>query len=267
MPKKSLGQHFLSRFAVIQKILRALEPNPEDVVLEIGPGRGALTRPLAERVGRLVLVEKDRELAAWLRGEFQEGKVEVVEGDFLECDWRELQARLAPAFKVVSNLPYNVGTAIFTKLLRAVPPGTLLVLMFQKEVGARLLAEPRCKDYGSLSVFTQLAAEGRPVCLVPPSAFKPPPKVESLVLRFRKREAPLLPEAQWLDFEVLLHAGFAQRRKMLRQNLRHALGGVSAEEVEARLHSLGANPQARAEELSLEQWVALFKAPSRSPAR
>ncbi len=264
-PKKSLGQHFLNRQAVIQRILRALDPKPEDRVLEIGPGRGALTLPLAERVGRLLLVEKDRDLAAWLRERLAGFPVEVLEEDFLELDWGEVEARLGSKLKIVSNLPYNVGTAIFTKLLRAAAPGTEMVLMFQKEVGERLIARPKTKAYGSLSVFTQLAAEARTVCVVPPSAFHPPPKVESLVLKFRKREAPPLPREDWEYFEVFLHDGFAQRRKMLRQNLRNFLGHASAAEVEARLAATGANPQARAEELSPEQWVALFKARLGSP--
>lgn len=264
-PKKSLGQHFLNRQTVIQRILRALDPKAEDRVLEIGPGRGALTLPLAERVGRLLLVEKDRELAAWLRERLAGFPVEVLEGDFLELDWREVEGRLGSNLKIVSNLPYNVGTAIFTKLLRAAAPGTELVLMFQKEVGERLTAKPASKAYGSLSVFTQLAAEGRTVCVVPPSAFRPPPKVESLVLKFRKREEPLLPQEQWEYFEVCLHDGFAQRRKMLRQNLRAFFAHATAAEVEARLAAAGANPQARAEELSVAQWVALFKARSGSP--
>lgn len=264
-PKKSLGQHFLNRQTVIQRILRALDPKPEDRVLEIGPGRGALTLPLAERVGRLLLVEKDRDLAAWLRERLAGFPVEVLEGDFLQIDWGEVEARMGSKLKIVSNLPYNVGTAIFTKLLRAAAPRTEMVLMFQKEVGERLTARPKTKAYGSLSIFTQLAAETRTICVVPPSAFHPPPKVESLVLKFRKREAPLLPREDWEYFEVFLHDGFAQRRKMLRQNLRTFLGHASAAEVEARLVATGAKPQARAEELSVEQWVALFKARSASP--
>lgn len=264
-PKKSLGQHFLKRQTVIQRILRALDLKPEDRVLEIGPGRGALTLPLAEGVARLLLIEKDRELAAWLRERLAAFPVEILEGDFLELPWEEVESRLGKKIKIVSNLPYNVGTAIFTRLLRAVAPGTEMVLMFQKEVGERLTAKPGTKAYGSLSIFTQLAAEVRTVCVVPPSAFHPPPKVESLVLKFRKREVPLLPPEEWEYFEVCLHDGFAQRRKMLRQNLRGFFGHASAAEIEARLSAVGAKTQARAEELSLEQWVALFKARSETP--
>ncbi|MCE9624416.1 MAG: 16S rRNA (adenine(1518)-N(6)/adenine(1519)-N(6))-dimethyltransferase RsmA [Deltaproteobacteria bacterium] len=259
-PKKSLGQHFLARGAVINRILRALDCQPEDKVLEIGPGRGALTLPLLDQVGTVLLVEKDGELAERLREKLGEKPVEILEGDFLELDWAELESRLGRRFKILSNLPYNVGTAIFTKLLRRAAPGTEMVLMFQREVGERLLAKPRGKEYGSLSVFAQLAAEGRLVTVVSPAAFQPPPKVESIVLRFRKREDPALPPEEWESFEAFVQAGFAQRRKMLRQNLRAVIPGALAEEVEARLSAVGANAQARAEELSVEQWIRLFKA-------
>ncbi len=255
------------RGSVIQRILRALDVHAEDRILEIGPGRGALTLPLAELTRHLFLVEKDRELAAWLRETLAEKKVEVVEGDFLEWAWEDLRQRLGPNPKIVSNLPYNVGTAILVKLLRSISPGTLMILMFQREVGERILAKPGTKDYGSLSIFVQLAAEVSRISVVPPSAFRPPPKVESIVLRLVKREQPLLPESEWPAFEDLLRAGFAQRRKMLRQNLRPAWDGISAEAVETRLVEVQASPKARAEELNLDQWVRLFKARSMRPDR
>jgi len=266
-PKKSLGQHFLVRGSVIQRILRSLQLQAQDRVLEIGPGRGALTLPLAEGVGRLLLVEKDRDLAARLRETLAEKPVEVVEGDFLELPWSDLEQRVGGSPKIVSNLPYNVGTAILVKLLRSVAPGTLMVLMFQREVGERILAKPGTKEYGSLSIFCQLAAETNRISIVSPSAFHPPPKVESMVIRFVKREQPLLPESEWSHFEEFLRAGFAQRRKMLRQNLRPAWSGISAETVEAKLKAVQANPQARAEELSVEQWVRLFRERSRTQDR
>ena len=236
-----------------------------DSVLEIGPGRGALTYPLAKTGVRLLLIEKDAELAPLLRERLDAAQVDLIEADVLEIELSEIERRLGPAFKTVSNLPYNVGTAILTRLLHALAPGSRLVLMFQKEVGERLLAKPCSKDYGSLSVFSQLAADIRLVCRVPPAAFRPPPQVESLVLAFDVRSAPLLARSEWESFEKFVKAGFAQRRKMLRQNLRPALDGVEASEVEARLIAVGAKPGARAEELSLEQWTRLFKERSRKP--
>ncbi|HEX5035405.1 MAG TPA: 16S rRNA (adenine(1518)-N(6)/adenine(1519)-N(6))-dimethyltransferase RsmA, partial [bacterium] len=256
--KKSLGQHFLIREGIIHRILRALDLKAGEKVLEIGPGRGALTLPLAKTGVSLLLVEKDRELAAWLREKLDPASTEILEADFLEVEPAELETRIGKGFKVVSNLPYNVGTAILSKLLHELAPASRLVLMFQKEVGERLLAKPGSKDYGSLSVFTQLAAEVRLVCRVPPEAFRPPPQVESLVLAFELRETPALSRARWESFESFVKAGFAQRRKMLRQNLRPALGGISAAEVEERLVAVGAAAGARAEELSVQQWVELY---------
>ena len=245
--------------------MKALDLKVGEPVLEIGPGRGALTYPLAKTGVRLLLVEKDRELATLLREKLPSAGVEILEADFLEIKLGEIESRLGPGFKVVSNLPYNVGTAILSKLLHALAPASRLVLMFQKEVGERLLAKPGSKDYGSLSVFAQLAAEGRLVCRVPPEAFRPSPQVESLVLAFEIRREPLLPRPDWENFENFIRAGFAQRRKMLRQNLRPALGRVEASEVERRLAAVGAKAGARAEELSVEQWVKLFKARSGTP--
>jgi 16S rRNA (adenine1518-N6/adenine1519-N6)-dimethyltransferase len=265
--KKSLGQHFLIREGIVNRIVRALDLKEGDSVLEIGPGRGALTFPLAKENIRLLLIEKDGDLAELLKARLDAAKVEILEADFLELEIGEIERRLGKNFKTVSNLPYNVGNAILTKLLHAVLPGSRLVFMFQKEVGERLLAKPRSKEYGSLSVFTQLAADTRLVCRVPPEAFRPPPQVESLVLAFELRENPALPREQWEGFESFVRAGFAQRRKMLRQNLRPALGGVAAAEIELRLLAVGAVAGARAEELSVDQWVQLFhsRGPSEPP--
>jgi len=255
-----LGQHFLKRGAVIHRILMALQLSTEDRVLEIGPGRGAITQPLIDKVAQLLLVEKDFRLAESLRGKYAQAvHVAVLSGDFLEIPWVEIESRLGPGFKIVSNLPYQVSTAILTKLLAHAEPGTQMVLMFQKEVAQRITSGTRTKDYGSLSVFCQLIAEIRPLFDVPPAAFLPPPKVDSSVLHFRIRNKPLVAKPDWEDFEALLHAGFKQRRKMLRQNLRPYFGGEAAPAVEARLEKVGASPQARAEELGLEQWAALWR--------
>lgn len=261
-----MGQHFLIREGIIHRILKALDLKEGDSVLEIGPGRGALTHPLAKTGVRLLLVEKDAELAGLLRERLDASRVELLEADALEIEISEIERRLGSGFKTVSNLPYNVGTAILSRLLHELEPGSRLVLMFQKEVGERLLAKPCSKDYGSLSVFAQLAAEIRLVCRVPPEAFRPPPKVESLVLAFGLRVEPALPRPEWESFESFVKAGFAQRRKMLRQNLRPAMDGIEAAEVERRLEAVGAKAGARAEELSVEQWVRLFTERSRKRA-
>jgi len=258
--RQALGQHFLTRGAVIHKILMNLQLHAGDQVLEIGPGRGALTIPLAEKVGKLLLVEKDPVLATAMETKFAESpQVKVVHRDFLEWDTAQFAEHFSGPFKVVSNLPYQVSTAILMKLLRAVPAGTLMVLMFQKEVADRLLAVPRSKAYGSLTIAAQSLADMKQICLVPPSAFSPPPKVHSTVLRVKLREKSYLPADEQDAFEALLHEGFKQRRKMLRQLLRAIFGGITAENIEQRLRSVGGTEKARAEELSLEQWLLLYR--------
>jgi 16S rRNA (adenine1518-N6/adenine1519-N6)-dimethyltransferase len=258
--RKPLGQHFLIRGAIIHKIIKALELKPNDHLLEIGPGRGAITIPLVKELKKFLLVEKDVYLADLLRDKFKDLKnVEILTQDFLETAWPQLQKVLGNEFKIVSNLPYQAATAILIKLLTEAKPGTLMVLMFQKEVGDRLLAEPHTKAYGSLTIFVELFAQVKLLTLVPPQAFKPPPQVDSAVLKFNLREKPLIPREELADFENLLQAGFAHRRKMLRQNLKTVFTSESAQQIEERLGSIQASLQARAEELSVEQWLRLFQ--------
>lgn len=257
--RKPLGQHFLIRKSIVNKILSSLELKVEDRVLEIGPGKGALTGPLARRVKKLLLIEKDpslaKEVQSYLIGD---PHVVVLAQDFLTLPWGRITEALGSDFKTVSNLPYQSGTAIFLKLLKNLPGNALMVLMFQKEVGERLLAKPRTKAYGSLSVITQVICEGRVLFEVEPNAFRPPPKVWSVVLKLKIRHRPLIPPAQWDRFEGLLRAGFSHRRKMLRQNLRSYFKGEAASDIEARLSAVGGKPTARGEELSVEQWINLF---------
>ncbi len=260
MGRRPLGQHFLIKGSVVHRILEALEVSATSHVLEIGPGKGALTRPLAQRVGRLMLVEKDPVLASEVSGHLSEyPSVEVVQEDFLKVPWPKILEHLGEDFRVISNLPYQAATAIMQKLLNHLLPGALMVLMFQKEVADRLIATPHTKAYGSLTVVTQIFSEVRVVMAVPPNAFRPPPQVDSTVLKFRMREHPLLEREAMPDFEKMLRAGFSHRRKMLRQNLREVFQGAAAGDIETRLQRVGANPQARAEELSVEQWIDLYK--------
>ena len=258
--RRSLGQHFLIQRRAVQRIVQALELTGSESVLEIGPGKGALTGSLARHAGRLLLVEMDPFLADGVRGHFsQQDSVEVLTADFLELPFTEITSRLGKDFRVVSNLPYQAGTAILQKLLLHLSPESILVLMFQKEVGDRLLAGPGTKDYGSLSIFTQVLAKGRELFVVTPMAFRPPPQVDSVVVKLKIRSEPLVAMNELPKFENLIRAGFAHRRKMLRQNLKSCFAGETAEKIEDRLKAVGAAPGARAEELSVEQWVELYK--------
>jgi len=254
--KKSLGQHFLRDRVVLEKILLAAELSPADRVLEIGAGDATLTAPLAQRCGRLIALETDRRRVPKLREQFPEGgSVEIVDADVLQFDL----ATLAPhaPLKCVSNLPYNIATAVLDRLLAQRGMFSLLVLMFQKEVGLRLVAGPGNAAYGSLSLATQYRAEASLVCTVPRRAFVPPPAVESAVVRLVPRPAPLLPPEQEQTFERLLRAGFGYRRKTFLNSAAISPNPIAPAALARGLAALGLSERARAEELSLEGFLRL----------
>jgi 16S rRNA (adenine1518-N6/adenine1519-N6)-dimethyltransferase len=254
--KKSLGQHFLRDQSVLEKILRAAELAPGDQVLEIGAGDATLTRPLSRACARLIALETDHRRVPRLLEMFPAGgNVEIVDADFLQFDLETLRP-LAP-LKCVSNLPYNIATAVLDRLLGRRGMFSLLVLMFQKEVGRRLVAGPGNPAYGSLSLATQYRAEASLVCTVPRRAFSPPPAVESAVVRLVPRPAPLLPPDQELVFEQLLRAGFAYRRKTFLNSAAVSGCAISQEALATGLAALGMTERARAEEIPLEGFLHL----------
>lgn len=252
--KKRFGQHFLLDLNLTRRIARAAAPLGEGTVIEIGPGPGGLTRALLlEGAGRVVAVEVDARAFGPLL-ELQaaaDGRLDLLEADALKIEPRDLGA--AP-LRIVANLPYNVSTALLVRWLHAANDITDMVLMFQKEVVDRLVAAPRTKDYGRLSVLAQHVCEVRRLFDVPPTAFVPPPKVTSAVARLtpRPQTARL---ADLRPLERVTAAAFGQRRKMLRGSL----AGVYADPV-ATLGRLGLRPTARAEELSVEDFVRLADA-------
>ncbi|MBB5519795.1 16S rRNA (adenine(1518)-N(6)/adenine(1519)-N(6))-dimethyltransferase RsmA [Amphiplicatus metriothermophilus] len=252
--KKTLGQHFLLDLNLTRKIARVAGVEPGDRALEIGPGPGGLTRALLEAGAETVAVERDaRCLAALAELEAAyPGRLRVIEGDGLAVDERAL-LRPGPA-KIVANLPYNISTELLVKWLRAnhesAPLWSVMTLMFQKEVADRILAAPGSKTYGRLSVIAQAASRPARAFDLPARAFTPPPKVDSSVLVFS-------PTPARLDFlttlERVTHAAFAQRRKMLRSSLKALLG----EALEAALEDAGVEPTARAENVTVEQFIKL----------
>ncbi len=259
--KKSYGQHFLKDQSVIDKIIAAADIQPGDIVVEVGPGTGALTKSLAPISSKLVLIEADGELIPSLTAQFP--SAEIIKADAAKFDFMSVAKG---EWIFVSNLPYNAGNAILMNVLTSKNPPKRSVVMLQKEVGERML----WLDPGVLSVAVQLYAQVEKVCIVPPGAFSPPPKVESIVLRlipYHPTTDPLhaLPpdplhfvEGEELAKRVLAiaKAGFANRRKQLHKNLSEA-GLFTSEEVKSKLVELGHSPLARAEELSLKDWIAL----------
>jgi 16S rRNA (adenine1518-N6/adenine1519-N6)-dimethyltransferase len=245
--RKRFGQHFLEP-PWVAKLIAALSPAPDDVFLEIGPGRGALTRPLAPRVGRLVAVEIDRDLAAALPSELP-SHVRIVPGDVLDVDLEELLRGERRPVRVVGNLPYNVSSPILFKLLHAADEGRRLsdaTLMLQKEVADRLVARPGTADYGSLAIQVALLADVDRLLTLPPGAFRPPPKVTSAVVRLRFRPR-LVDVGDPAVFERIVRGVFLQRRKTLLNALgpvADSLGRSARELIERAGVDPGLRPQA-----------------------
>ncbi len=248
-PRKRFGQHFLHERGVIERILRALNPQPGEVMVEIGPGRGALTRGLVGRVGELHVVEFDRDLVDWLRQAYTPDQLTVHSADALSFDFRALrhdQRRL----RVIGNLPYNISTPLLFHLLDQMDTVQDMLFMLQKEVVDRMAAAPGGKEYGRLSVMIQWRARVEKLFDVPPGAFTPPPKVDSSVVRLVPHAAPPIEVADPARFEAVVRAAFAHRRKTLRNNLKGLVD-------EAGFARAGIDPVRRAETLTLEEFAHL----------
>ena len=247
--RKRFGQHFLSDAAVIDAIVAAIDPRPGEVLVEIGPGLGAMTLPLLERCERLTVIELDRDLAARLR---RNDRLDVVEADVLTVDFAALADRLGQPLRVVGNLPYNISTPILFHLLGAADRIVDQTFMLQKEVVERMAASPGSKDYGRLSVMLQWRYDIESLLDVPPEAFDPPPRVDSAVVRMQPLPGTAQVDAALLG--ELVTVAFSQRRKLLR----HTLGRW----LEARACHAPFDLQRRAEEVPVAEYLALVGAAS-----
>lgn len=257
--RKRFGQHFLES-AWVTKLLASLSPGPGDVFLEIGPGRGALTVPLAARVRRVIAVEIDHDLAAILREQLP-STVDVVQADFLEVALDSLLAGEARPVRVIGNLPYNVSSPILFKLLHGARNGQVLsdaTLMLQKEVADRVLAVPGTGDYGGLALQVALLADVDRVLTLPPGAFRPPPKVTSAVVRMRFR-APRVDVGRVETFEQLVRGIFLQRRKTLANALKPVAEALDRSAADL-IRAAGVDGMKRPEELTLDDVARLSRA-------
>lgn len=264
-PSKALGQNFLTDQRVIQRIVEALEPGPDETIVEIGPGRGALTKSLLEKAGRLVAIEFDRHLIPILEESFGANEnFTLVQNDALVTDVCEV---ILPATKarVVANLPYNIATAILQRLIEQRHCLTEMVLMLQKEVVGRITAGPGSGERGYLSVFVEAYCRTEKLFDVAPSSFRPAPKIWSSVLRLIVRPEPAVDVQHEKLLWQVVSAGFAQRRKTILNNLRNAPsplreivkshGGASIVLCQAEV-----DLQRRAETLTLDEWVRITRA-------
>jgi 16S rRNA (adenine1518-N6/adenine1519-N6)-dimethyltransferase len=264
--KKSLGQNFLIDANIQRKIVDALEPGPDDEVMEIGPGQGALTRHLAARAGRLVLVELDDTLAARLEREFADTpSVTVIHRDVLEVPLEEVSTHPG-RLKVIGNIPYNITTPILFGMLERRPRPREVVLMIQREVAERILAPPGSKTYGALAVGVRAVADAERVMNVGRNAFRPVPDVESAVIRIVPHDPPRLSPEDEAALRTLTRFAFGQRRKQFQRILRDAYH-LSPEQVEALAAETGMDLQARPESFPPEQFIALARALSAANAR
>jgi 16S rRNA (adenine1518-N6/adenine1519-N6)-dimethyltransferase len=252
--RRALGQHFLRDPLVARAIVDALGPSRRDLVVEIGPGEGALTDVLAGRAGHVIALEIDRELVERLRRRLP--VVEIVEADARTWDYGLIARPADGQALVVGNLPYSVGKPIVAALMAARRAIDRMVLMLQREVAERLAAPPGSKVYGALSVLTQAVCDVELTLRVPPGAFRPPPQVESAVVRVTPRAQSRVPEPLEARFRAVVRAAFASRRKMLANALAGGLGVPLATAREAAT-ACGVDPARRAETLTIEEFVAL----------
>lgn len=260
--RKALGQNFLVDRNVLARIADIVEIGPDDRILEVGPGKGALTELLAERCARLVAVELDTRLVPVLRQAFRDNpRVEIVHGDILAIDLRGLLASEGgERWKVAANLPYNISTPVLFAFLDTRDLFSRLVLMLQKEVGDRLAASPGTKDYGVLSVFFQLYFDVTRELIVRPGSFHPVPKVDSAVLSFVPLERPRVAVGDEQFFRRLVKGAFSMRRKTLWNCLKGANLGLSGEQLSEALAHCAIEPGRRGETLSLDEFAALSRA-------
>jgi 16S rRNA (adenine1518-N6/adenine1519-N6)-dimethyltransferase len=269
--KKSLGQNFLSDNRVIERIVSAFAPRPDETVIEIGPGRGALTSRLVERAGRLIAVEFDRELVPLLEDKFSaRDNFTIIQANALAVDFCSLIGPATHA-RVVANLPYYISTAILQKLIEERRCLTEMVLMLQREVVERITAPASTSERGYLSVLVEAYCDAEILFDVAPGSFRPQPKVWSTVARLRMKERP---GAGVADEELLwrtVSAGFAQRRKTILNNLRHAPDDLRQKIEEGGgastiLKAASIEESRRAETLTMEEWARLSEAIAKPPA-
>jgi 16S rRNA (adenine1518-N6/adenine1519-N6)-dimethyltransferase len=255
--RQRLGQHFLRDLRVVHTILAAAKLTPADSALEIGSGKGVLTEPLATRVSQLVAVELDDGLAQRLQQHFHaQPSVQIIHADILKVDLDTLG--VASPVKILGNLPYSITSPIFEKIM-AWTAWEIGVFLIQREVAARITAKPGSRDYGILTLAVQLFADAEMILQVKPGAFLPPPKVNSCVIRLRRKVHTLLAPAAIPDFFDLVHGAFAHRRKTIANSLAfHA--HIPRSVVEKWLAARGLSPQARAETVALEDYVKLSNA-------
>ncbi len=269
-PARRLGQHFLSDPALLRRIADAIDPQSDDVVLEIGPGKGSLTAVLRPRVARVIAIERDRRLAEQLgergKGKGERDNLHIIAGDALALDWHTVVREAItippspfpfPPFKVIGNIPYAITSPLIEKAL-APPLPACIVFLVQREVADRLAARPGSKAYGALSVGVQVVCSVERLFAVAPAAFRPPPRVQSALVRLVPLAQPLVGPDETAALRAFVTACFTRRRKQLRNAVAAATGQAAAR-VATGLEGLGLDPSARPETLPPAAFVRLLR--------
>lgn len=254
-PRKRFGQHFLTSQDIIGRMVDSIAPQSDDLMVEIGPGRGALTQPLYQQLDQLHAVEFDRDLITWLNDTFLSRRFVLHQADALKFDFSQLFDG-AHRLRVVGNLPYNISTPLVFHLLDQANGIKDLHFMLQKEVVDRLTASPGSKTWGRLSVMVQYACQADHLFVVPPSAFSPPPKVDSAVVRLTPHRQLPFPVNDFTLFDGIVRQVFSQRRKAIRNSVKYWLD-------ESQISALGIDPLSRPDTLSVADFVTLANAAHR----
>ena len=260
IPRKSLGQHFLVDRNILNKVIRTAQVEKGDVVLEVGPGLGEMTLALAQHAKKVIAVEIDSKLAVILKQKVRDfSNVEVVKSDILKMDFSQFLRKERHPIKVVANLPYQITTPLLFRFIESKEAFSTLTLMLQKEVAERMVASPGRKEYGPLSIFIQMFSDVSIRFFIKPSAFFPPPKVESAAVRMSFKEKPVvkLEAEEW--FKKVVKGCFGYRRKTLMNALKHS-GLPLPQSVESRMEKIGIDPRRRPETLTIQEFVHLAEA-------
>jgi 16S rRNA (adenine1518-N6/adenine1519-N6)-dimethyltransferase len=260
IPRKGLGQHFLVDRNILDKVIRTAQVGKEDIVLEVGPGLGEMTLALARQAKKVIAVEIYSKFAVILKQKMRDfSNVEVVESDILKMDFSQYFRKERYPIKVVANLPYQISTPLLFRFIEFKETLSTLTLMLQKEVAERIVASPGRKEYGSLSIFIQMFSDVSICFFIKPSAFFPPPKVESAVvhMRFKEKPAVNLGDEKW--FKKVVKGCFGYRRKTLMNALKHS-GLPLPKSTESKMEKIGIDPRRRPETLTIQELVYLAEA-------
>jgi 16S rRNA (adenine1518-N6/adenine1519-N6)-dimethyltransferase len=259
-PKKRLGQHFLVDRNILDKIIRVAQVVKEDVVLEIGPGLGEMTVALAQQVKKVIAIEIDQKMVAILNKKIKEfPNVEVVKSDILKVDFNHFFEKEGHPIKVVANLPYQISTPLLFRFIESKGVFSRFTLMLQKEVAERMVAPTGRKEYGPLSIFIQMFLDPSIRFFIKPTAFFPPPKVESAVVQMVWKEKPVieLQNEEW--FKKVVKACFGYRRKTLVNALKHSDLSLPVS-IESKMEKIGIDPRRRPETLIIQEFIKLAEA-------